>query len=63
MAVAASNRYGVKGLTHNNPYMTLLKDYVEYFFPHDTAPIRWANEVASKKCNALWRHTLACCWV
>ncbi|CAN0072919.1 unnamed protein product, partial [Laminaria digitata] len=27
-------RYGVKGLTHRNPYMTLLKDYAEAFFPH-----------------------------
>ncbi len=28
------NRHGVKGLTHKNPYMTLLQDYMEAFFPH-----------------------------
>ncbi|CAM9376133.1 unnamed protein product [Ectocarpus sp. 4 AP-2014] len=27
-------RHGVIGLTHLNPYMTLLKDYLEAFFPH-----------------------------
>ncbi|CAM9408193.1 unnamed protein product, partial [Ectocarpus fasciculatus] len=27
-------RHGVIGLTHLNPYMTLLKDYCEAFFPH-----------------------------
>lgn len=32
--VCVCTRYGVRGLVHRNPYMALLKDYLEAFCPH-----------------------------